>query len=66
MTIGKGLKVQKPARLMPRVRKGANAIKSKLSAAKKKNAGKTLNLMGSTRRQERRTKPGIRGRRNRA
>jgi hypothetical protein len=49
-TIGKGLKVQKPVRKVPGIRKGVNAIKGKGVAAKNKKPGKTLNLMGSRRR----------------
>ena len=62
--IGKGLQIQRAPRPMPGKRAGLNTIrkgglKAKASAAAKK-SGKTLNLMGSTRRQE-----GAAGRRNR-
>ena len=49
-TSGKGMQVKKVAKLAPGVRKGANAIKRKAVAAKARKPGKTLNLMGSTRR----------------
>ena len=49
-TSGKGLQVKKAAKLAPGIRKGANAIKRKAAAGKARKPGKTLNLMGRTRR----------------
>ena len=54
--IGKGLQIQKAPKAMPGIRKRMNAIKKNKmggganAGAAKKKGGKTLNLMGSTRR----------------